>query len=213
MRLQQREQVLTNEARTPHTPRVFEVTSLNHNKVQRQGAHVSPEAASVPTKDGHGRPCLPWLWRCCDQAAPHHPAVPLVIYLLHHLLLISILCLPLFPQTPITNNPPSLSAHNLVFSWRIKSPDSFLSHPPQSSSFQPSTHSSPDWGPPLYLPSWCSGGLPPPPPYLCIRAHHDPPPRDSSHQWLFSSIFKFSPLYHCHQHHFILVKTNRKALL
>ena len=39
---------------TPHTPRVFEVTSLNHNKVQRQGAPFSPEAASVTTKDGRG---------------------------------------------------------------------------------------------------------------------------------------------------------------
>ena len=85
---------------TPHTPCVFEVTSLNHNKVQRQGAHVSLEAASVTTKDRHRRPRSPWLWRCCDQAAPHCSAAPPVIYLLHRILLI----LFYFTSSPLSPN-------------------------------------------------------------------------------------------------------------
>lgn len=79
---------------TPHTPRVFEVTSLNHSKVQRQGAHVSPEAASVTTKDRHRRPptlalALEMLrpgsssLLCsspCDLFAPPYPINPFLFY-------------------------------------------------------------------------------------------------------------------------------------
>ena len=188
MRLQQREQVLTNEARNSTYSSCVWGDFFKSQQSSEAGSSLQPWSSLSNYQGRTWRPCLPWLWRCCDQAAPHHPAAPPVIYLLHHILLISILCLPLFPQTPITNNPPSLSAHNLVFSWRIKSPDSFLSRPPQSSSFQPSTHSSPDLGPPLYLPSWCSGGLPSPPTTSLLV--HQSSPRPPS-MWLQPSAALF----------------------
>lgn len=175
MRPQQREWILTNETRNSAYRRLFEVTSLNHNKVQRQGAQVNHEVALGTTKDNQGVCARSGTGRHCNQAdqfLTHHCAAPRCdLAALPH---------PTFPRYISSSFPRhqyplfTLSQRSCVQLKKQSSPEKSLTLPPQTTSLQLSTHNLPDLAPAptsFQLRGWTAR-----PPASTSTVHHSPFP-------------------------------------